>query len=408
MRGIEVKRKMGLTPLQAVVVTQFMSAFADNLNFFLIVGMVKRQGVANPDGMVTYIQMAVLLAYVVLAPLVGAFADKNAKAHVLLYGNALKAAGITLLLFGVSPVICFFLVGIGAVVYSPGKYGILSELTSNERELLRANAQVEGSTIFAILAGTVAGGLLASRSDLPAILVCLLVYLISLSMTFLIPARAGHADIRYGSAARSFFADLKTLFRNSRARFSLIGTGSFWLTAAVLRIALIAWLPVNLGITDTDQQSLIIGITALGVVASAVITPKLVPEGNLHRGYYYGIAMVATVMIASFTHMLWLTVSLLFLVGVFGGIFLIPLNTMLQEEGKRSVGPGKTIAVQNFVENSLTVAGLSIYLALTEMKVPINWSVVGIGIVLFLFIAFLATQIGQIRRAAAESIREAE
>lgn len=389
--------KNKLSPLSAVVLTQFLSAFADNLNFFLVVGMVKRQGVDNPDGMVTYIQMAILCGYVLLAPLVGAFADKKAKSHVLLLGNALKATGILLLLFGVSPVLCYFFVGIGAVVYSPGKYGILTELTKTEGELLRANAQVEGSTILAILLGTVAGGLLAVNSDLPAIIVCLGIYLLSLSMTFLVPARAGNPDIRYQQAAGQFFRDFAKLFRNVRSRFSLIGTGAFWLTAAVLRIALIAWLPLNLGIEDTDQQSMIIGITALGVVASAWVTPKLVPEGRLYRSFYYGVAMVFTVLVTTFTHEVWLTVTLLFIVGLTGGIFLIPLNTMLQEEGKRAVGSGRTIAVQNFVENCLTVVGLSIYLMLTEMNVSVNLSVIGIGLVLFLFICYLATQLRSIR-----------
>ncbi|MBP3961200.1 lysophospholipid transporter LplT [Paenibacillus lignilyticus] len=386
-----------LTPLNTVVLTQFLSAFADNLNFFLIVGMVKRQGVDNPDIAVNYIQIAFLCAYVFLAPVVGAFADKKAKSNVLLLGNILKAIGIGLLLFGLPPALCYVFVGIGAVVYSPGKYGILTELTSNESELLRANAKVEGSTILAILLGTVAGGFLAQNSDLPAVLTCLAVYLSSLFMTLMIPAKAGNNSLRYGKEAVQFLRDFALLFRNARARFSLIGTGSFWLTAAVLRIALIAWLPLNLGIEDTDQQSMMIGVTAIGVVCSAFLTPRLVPAGRLHRAFYYGLFMVASVMVASLTYVLWMTILLLFLIGVFGGIFVIPLNTMLQEEGKALIGSGKTIAVQNFVENILTVSGLVIYLTLSQMNVSVNGSVIGIGLVLLLFILFLATQLGGIK-----------
>ncbi|MBW7474278.1 lysophospholipid transporter LplT [Paenibacillus oenotherae] len=389
-------RKM-LSPLNTVVLTQFLSAFADNLNFFLIVGMVKRQGVENPDGTVAYIQIAFLCAYIVLAPIVGALADKKAKSHILLLGNLLKATGIGLLLLGLPPALCYLFVGIGAVVYSPGKYGILTELTSSEKELLSANAKVEGSTILAILLGTVSGGFLAQSSDLPAILTCLGIYLLSLLMTLIIPARAGNASLRYGRESLQFLRDTAVLFRNPRSRFSLIGTGAFWLTAAVLRIALIAWLPLNLGITDTDEQSMIIGVTALGVVASAFVTPRWVPAGKLHRGFYYGLLMVTTVMIATFTYELWITVTLLFFTGLFGGIFVIPLNTMLQEEGKSLIGSGKTIAIQNFTENALTVTGLFVYLTLSEMNVSVNGSVVGIGIVLLLFIAFLATQLGKVR-----------
>ncbi|REE88698.1 LPLT family lysophospholipid transporter-like MFS transporter [Paenibacillus taihuensis] len=386
-----------LSPLNTVVLTQFLSAFADNLNFFLIVGMVKRQGAADPDIAINYIQIAFLCAYVVLAPIVGAFADKKAKSHVLLLGNILKAIGIAMLLFGLPPALCYVFVGIGAVVYSPGKYGILTELTTTEDELLRANAKVEGSTILAILLGTVAGGFLAENSDMPAILTCLGVYLLSLFMTFIIPAKQGNNSLRYGPEAMQFLRDFALLFRNPRARFSLIGTGSFWLTAAVLRIALIAWLPLNLGIEDTDQQSMMIGITAIGVVFSAFLTPRFVPAGKLHRAFYFGLFMVASVIVASMTYVLWLTIILLFLIGVFGGIFVIPLNTMLQEEGKELIGSGKTIAVQNFSENILTVSGLFIYLTLSQMNVSVNGSVIGIGLVLLMFILFLATQLSGIR-----------
>jgi LPLT family lysophospholipid transporter-like MFS transporter len=80
-----------------------------------------------------------------------------------------------------------------------------------------------------------------------------------------------------------------------------------------------------------------------------------------------------------------------------GGIFLIPLNTMLQEEGKTAIGSGRTIAVQNFVENTLTVTGLFLYLMLREMDVPVNYSVIGIGAVLTLFFIYLAFLIGKIK-----------
>ncbi|WP_135556413.1 lysophospholipid transporter LplT [Paenibacillus cymbidii] len=399
------KRKGWLSPINAVVLTQFISSFADNINFFLIVGLVKRQGVDNPDTVVAYIQMAFLFAYIILAPVVGAFADKTAKSRVLTMGNLLKGGGILLLLFGVQPAICYLLLGIGAVVYSPAKYGILSELTASEGELLRANAKIEGGTILAILLGTVTGGLLAKNSDLPGIIACLLLYGVSLALTWFVPMKAGDRSIRYGAASKQFFRDCGVLLRNRRARFSLIGTSAFWLTATVLRIALIAWLPINLGITDTDQQSMIIGVTAIGVVVSAFLTPRLVPEGKLHRSFFYGLLMVTAVMVAAFTYSLGITVTLLFFTGIFGGIFLIPLNTMLQEEGASLIGPGKTIAVQNLSENTLTVVGLGIYLTLSEMGVSVNLSVVGIGTVLLLFILFLGTQVGSIRQKSPEALR---
>jgi LPLT family lysophospholipid transporter-like MFS transporter len=391
------------SPLNAVFFTQFMSSFADNLNFFLILGMVTRRGVAHPETYITNIQIGFLLAFVVLAPLVGAYADKKAKARVLLTGNAYKAVAIALLLFGVHPVICYSILGIGSVIYSPAKYGILTELTDSEPALLRANASLEGSAILAILLGTVAGGLLADISDLAGLVACLLVYGVSIAFTLLIPVRPGKPDVRYGASAREFFRDVGRLLANPKARFSLVSTSAFWLTASVLRIALVAWIPYNLGITGKTEQSMIIGVTAVGVVLSAFLTPRLVPAGKLFLSYRYGYAMVAVVMLTAFLHSLWLSVALLLLVGVCGGVYLIPMNTILQEEGKALIGSGKTIAIQNFIENGLTVIGLGLFTLLAASPLTIDADIILIGLVLLLFLAYTSTQVGRVRRLPAEA-----
>jgi LPLT family lysophospholipid transporter-like MFS transporter len=387
-----------LTPLRSVYFTQFLSSFADNLNFFIIVGMVKRHGFTNENTYITNIQIAFLLAYVVLAPIVGAFADRKAKSHVLLVGNLFKSIGIGLLFFGLNPIICYIILGIGAVIYSPGKYGILTELTHTEGELLRANAMVEGSAIVAIAFGTVAGGILADISDFSGILTCFIFYLTSLAFTFKIPKRSGNSDIHYMKASLAFFKDMKRLIAYRKARFSLIGTAAFWMTTAVLRIALIAWLPLYLGIKDTTNQSIVLGTVGLGVVMAAAFTAKLIPVGKLHNAYLFGILMVAAIWSAVSLPQIVFTIVMLLALGFFGGLFLIPLNTILQEVGKDVVGSGKTIAIQNFVENALTVIGLLIYTLMAANHVDVRLSIIVVGLLLLLFVAFLATQVGQVKK----------
>jgi LPLT family lysophospholipid transporter-like MFS transporter len=391
------------SPLRSVYFTQFLSSFADNLNFFIIVGMVDRLGYANSNPFITKIQIAFLLGYVILAPIVGAFADRRAKSQVLLIGNLFKSIGVGLLFFGINPVICYIILGIGAVIYSPGKYGILSELTHTEGELLRANAMIEGSAIIAIVFGTVAGGILAGISDFAGILTCLIFYLTSLAFTFMIPKNQGNPNIRYIKASFDFFKDISKLISSRRARFSLIGTAAFWMTTAVLRIALVAWLPIYLGIHDTTNQSIILGTVGLGVVMAAAFTAKLVPVGKLHQAYLYGFLMVAAIIMAVFLPQIVFTIAMLIAMGFFGGLFLIPLNTILQEVGKDVVGSGKTIAIQNFVENGLTVMGLIVYLIMDSYNVPVKLSIIVIGLILLLIVSFLATQVAQVKKESSSN-----
>ncbi len=44
-----------------------------------------------------------------------------------------------------------------------------------------------------------------------------------------------------------------------------------------------------------------------------------------------------------------------------GGFFVVPLNALLQERGKKSVGAGNAIAVQNLGENSAMLLMLGLY-----------------------------------------------
>lgn len=386
-----------LQPLNSLYVSQFLSAFADNLNFFIIIGIITRQGLPNPDLYITYIQMGILLAYVVLAPVVGAFADRNPKSVVLLIGNLIKGMGILILILGVHPIIAYTFVGIGAVIYSPAKYGILPELTTNEDQLLRANAKVEGSTILAIALGTVSGGFLAAISDLTGMLTSLIFYVLSLLIALLIPRMYGDKSIRYSTSAIGFFQDFKTLISNAKARFSLIGTGAFWLTTTVMRIALIAFMLQVLSITDTSKQSMLLGVVAIGVIFSSFLTARLVPAGKLYRAFFYGFLMGGIILIGAFQGSVIFTIGLLLGLGFFGGVFLIPLNTMLQETGKQLIGTGKTIAIQNFVENTLAVSGLTLYLVLSSSALSIQWTMSIFGLLLLLLVAYLRTQLAKVK-----------
>src|SRR5437868_3195399 len=126
---------------------QFLSAFGDNAILFTAIAMLRLA--PRGDWYVPVLQESFLVAFVLLAPWVGPFADRRAKPQVLLIGNVLKAGGAALMFFGVEPIVAYALIGIGAAVYGPAKYGILPELVGHGL-LVRANGFIEGSTIVAI------------------------------------------------------------------------------------------------------------------------------------------------------------------------------------------------------------------------------------------------------------------
>ena len=63
-----------------------------------------------------------------------------------------------------------------------------------------------------------------------------------------------------------------------------------------------------------------------------------------------GILIGVVVLIFSLQHALLPAYALLILIGILGGFFVVPLNALLQEWGKQTVGAGNAIAVQNRVK----------------------------------------------------------
>ncbi|NGQ96164.1 lysophospholipid transporter LplT [Brevibacillus sp. SYP-B805] len=383
-----------LKPLQALYVTQFLSAFADNMILFVIANLLTENGFSPAS--LALVTMAFFVPYIVLAPLVGSFADQKPKAFVLVIGNLIKALGVLILLVTDHSNILFlmgsyFTVGVGAVVYSPAKYGILPELTRSETELFHANARIEAYTIIAILTGIGGGGSIASvTSALTSSAICMLLYLLSLMMTFFIPRMHGNPDIRYLAEARRFFADMKLLYTHPATNFSLIGTGAFWMSSAVLRVAVLAWIPMALGIHPQDfSVSLILATTSVGIIAGAFLSTKLIPLDRYYRSILYGFCMLGLIFLFPWFHVTAVAILFLLAVGFMGGVFIVPMNTVLQEEGKRLVGAGKTIAVQNFTENLLMLVGSGFYYLNAYLGITVSGAIVVQGVLFLLFLLYL-------------------
>lgn len=127
-----------------------------------------------PDWSQPILQMVFVGAYIV-CPLCGASGGQFPKGRVMMFANSLKLLGAASICFGFNPFIGYTLVGIGAAAYSPAKYGILGELTTDDK-LVKANGLMESSTIAAILLGSVAGGVLADWHVLAALGICAVVY----------------------------------------------------------------------------------------------------------------------------------------------------------------------------------------------------------------------------------------
>ncbi|ECZ4966069.1 lysophospholipid transporter LplT [Salmonella enterica] len=373
----------------SVIVAQFLSAFGDNALLFATLALLKAQ--FYPDWSQPVLQMVFVGAYILFAPFVGQIADSFAKGRVMMVANGLKLAGAAGICLGVNPFVGYTLVGIGAAAYSPAKYGILGELTTGDK-LVKANGLMEASTIAAILLGSVAGGVLADWHVIAAMVACALAYAGAVAANLFIPklvaARPGQSW-RLSAMTRSFFCACVVLWRNGETRFSLVGTGLFWGAGVTLRFLLVLWVPVALGITDNATPTYLNAMVAVGIVVGAGAAAKLVTLETVSRCMPAGILIGVVVAIFSLQHALLPAYALLLLIGMLGGFFVVPLNALLQERGKKSVGAGNAIAVQNLGENSAMLLMLGLYSLAVLVGVPAVAIGIGFGVLFALAIAAL-------------------
>ncbi len=341
-----------------LLVAQFLSAFADNAIIFTVIAMAMHSK-DSPAWYIPALQESFFVAFVVLAPWVGGIADNHAKSKVLFVANVIKAAGAGLLLLTVEPLFAYGVVGAGAALYSPAKYGILPELSSHEM-LVKANSWIEGSTIFAILLGTVAGAKLADYSIVLALWSTVALYVTSALITLALPAAIAKTTpppsqlIEFGKQIGQFFTA-------RRARFALLGAAIFWATAAALRVILVAWAPLVLLSKNVSEIAQLTLYLALGIIAGAAIVPRLIPLEHLRRVRLPGYLMAILIGVLSFMQSLLPAQIVLFVIGMMGGLFIVPVNAALQELGKNSIGSGSAVAMQNFFQNLAMVGSVGIY-----------------------------------------------
>src|SRR6185436_13231926 len=140
-----------------IMAAQFFSSLADNALLVAAIALLMQADAAS--WLTPYLKFFFVISYVVLAPYVGAFADRLPKGHVMLIANTVKIVGCVAMLWGLDPLAAYAIVGLGAAAYSPAKYGILTEYLPHSK-LVVANGWIEGLTVASIILGTMFGGLL--------------------------------------------------------------------------------------------------------------------------------------------------------------------------------------------------------------------------------------------------------
>ncbi|MCP5286517.1 MAG: lysophospholipid transporter LplT [Burkholderiaceae bacterium] len=363
---------------------QFVSGLADNA--LLIVAIALLPGWGLPPWVAPLLKLSFTLAYVGLAPLVSALADAAPKGRVMMAGNALKAVGLLGLMAGLHPLVAFAVIGLGAALYAPAKYGLATELAPAAR-LVAANGWLEVTMVGAILLGTVAGGGLSVPAWLArALPVVLAMYMLAAVLNLGVPRSARQPVPLPRPLAelprrlwRQFLGAQRTLWKDREGALSLAATTLFWGAGATMQFAVLRWATERLGLT-LDRAALLQAVVAVGVVAGAAVAGRWVQLRTARRVLPCGVALGLLVPVVALTDSVAWAVPLLVAVGALGGALVVPMNALLQHRGVQLLSPGQSIAVQNFNENASVLAMLAVYAALGALQLPLLPLMTGFGL----------------------------
>lgn len=383
--------------------TQFLGALNDNvlrngLIFLFTFHAVTVAGLAPPL-MVNLSAALFILPFFLFSAIAGQLADKYDKALLM---RRVKLAEIALMLVAAFAVtaahagallVLVFLMGLQSTMFGPVKYSILPQ-TLSESEIVGGNGLVEGGTYLAIILGLMLGGLAAAAGGPGSLPLALL--LVGFAV-------AGYAASRYIPEAPPPEPDLALRWNpltetlrimrfageERSVLLAILGISWFWSFGFVA----LSELPVYTAEIlrgDPGVATVLLMAFAVGIALGALLCERLsghrielglVPIGALGLTVFAldvylarptALAAELAGIVTTFGREGTLRVFIDFLLlGIFGGLFSVPLYALVQERSA-VVHRSRIIAANNIINALFMVlaAGLALAALAAGLSLP--------------------------------------
>jgi MFS family permease len=317
----------------------------------------------------------------------------------MLLANILKIIAVLILLSGAHPLMAIGVAGLGAAMYAPAKYGLITELLP-AKDLVIANGYFEGATVTAVIMGTALGGVLVSpmltnSGTLHALswldathsrfVAGMFILLILNSVATALSVGVSDSGARYVACTphpvklvQRFHRENLTLWFDRQGGLSMSVTTLIWGVGATLQLIVLRWANESLGL-PLAQAAYLQGVTAIGVIAGALAASRFVALTNATRVLPLGMVLGAMIPLLLLVHSVAWAAVLLIIVGALAGFFVVPMNAMLQHRGCTLLTAGRSIAVQGFNENAGMLLILCIYALTVALNIPIYPLIIGFG-----------------------------
>lgn len=372
--------------------TQFSVAFNDNVFRNGIVLLITYKGASlwglPPEQMVAFATAILLVPFFLFSAPAGELTDKHPKSgfirKVKLFEIGVMAVGAAGFWLESVPVLLatLFAMGFQSALFGPAKYAILPQLLEEE-ELVAGNAWVELGTYVSVLLGTAVGGLLIASGfgggpKLLAVAVVLFAVAGYLCSRFLVEVPASNPELKVRlDPIRPAVDILRQVVQDRTIWNTILGISWFWAFGTVF-MALFPTYAKDVLHADEVVSTLLTALFSVGVGAGSLLCERmsrervelgLVPLGSLGLTVFSLIVFAigepwpalpggAMLGLGDFLSrpLGWLILANLLLLSMSGGLFCVPLYTLLQTEAAPEAR-SRVIAGANIVNSAFMVGG---------------------------------------------------
>ena len=382
--------------------TQCFGAFNDNVFRQAIIGLLFWLGV-EADERTLYTNLApalFILPYFLFSATAGQFAEKLEKSKLIRITTSMEI-GI-MMLAGVGfmtqslPVllVALFATGVQSTLFGPVKYSILPSVLKPE-DLTGGNGLVEMGTSMSILSGMIFGGLIFKLAgDQGPIVACTVLVLLAVCGNLIsrqipkVDAGAPETKVNWVPLMDTL-AILRLARKQPAVRNAILGISWFWFFGTILTAQLPSYAIVHLG-GDETLYLLALALFSIGTGIGSLLCEKLsqrtveiglVPFGAIGMTVFCidlyfartGLAPVQGLSISAFTQQpgSWRIMLDLTLIGLFAGLYAVPLFALVQNRTPKSE-LSRVIAALN-IQNAVFIVSAAV-LALVLQRV-LGWSI---------------------------------
>jgi acyl-[acyl-carrier-protein]-phospholipid O-acyltransferase/long-chain-fatty-acid--[acyl-carrier-protein] ligase len=354
---------------------------------------------------ISIINALILIPFLLLFTLSGYLSDKYNKKDILIYG-AISSFTLSVLMVLSYLSGNFYLamanlvlLAVQSAIYSPAKFGIIMDIWG-KNNLAKGNSSLQAVSIIAILFSIASGSfvfesfyntnnleLLNTKEQLLDAILPLTFYIVPVAFLEMIVSlfilkklkttykrnSSLQLDKKELLKGKLLKKNIQTIYANNIIFLSVIGLSVFWGVSQGLMAVFPSFAKQYLNITDVFVINGVIAASGIGIAIGSIIYSKL-SKHYIEVGTIPFAAIGMAVMIYFSTQMTSaLFLGLTFLVfGIFGGLFVVPLNALIQFNAKKKT-LGTILAGNNWFHSLAMFLMLSIttFVSLNNLD-PLN------------------------------------